>query len=375
MKIKNISCDVCGEKFNFEGDLYRHIHKEMQIGGVPINVWTPNYTLSKENQLMVHKNKKGIFKFQKYLPNINVQISLNEGNTPLISLKNINDKYKADIFIKDETINPSGSFKDRGTALLVSFAKFLRKKKIAIPSSGNAAISLCLYCKSVGIDPVLFIPKNISLSKRQFLEQFSEVILKQDLVACYEDFFKFCNCNKDIYNGFPPSNIAYLQGLKTLSYEIFLQLGRAPDWIVIPCGGGGNFLAQYIAFKDLLEMGLINKLPKFVSVQIKGADPITVGFNEKKFNDLVVLDNPVFSEAESIASDTCFNYFKIMNILRKSLGIAVSVTDQEIKKYQEEFNRFAFSSLSIFAALEKIKKYLKNGETIILVATAKNENR
>jgi len=147
---------------------------------------------------------------------------------------------------------------------------------------------------------------------------------------------------------------------------------KLPDWIVIPCGSGGNIVSQYQACLDLLDLGVISKLPKFVSVQIEGADPITVGYNTQQMDKVLILDNMAESKAEGIASDTCFNYFKIINILRKTNGLALSVSDSEIDAIKS-YKHLEYTSLSVFAALNKLKSMVSKNETVVLIGTAGKE--
>jgi len=369
MKIKSISCDICKKEYDYPTGQKKHFHKEYEIGGVPINIWTPSYMLQKERELTV-KNEKGIFKYKKYLPNSRYEYSLDEGNTPLLRLKDFSLNYNFQIYLKDESRNPTGSFKDRGISLLVSDAKESGKKKIAIPSTGNAAISLTKYAMLANIESIVFTTKSISDEKLNALGKFSQVMPEKDLIKCYESFFEFCKKNKEVYNGFPVTSIPYSQGAKTMAYELYSSLGKAPDWMIIPCGSGGNIVSQYHGFKDLLDIGLIKKMPHFVSVQISGADPITKGYGKKHSEKIVVIKNPVKSKADAIASDTCFNYFKIMGILSKTNGLAVSVSDNEISNYSNKFGWLEFSSVSVFPAVEKIKRNIKENEDVVLIGTA-----
>lgn len=357
MKISYLSCDVCGYKAK---NAFEHEHRELEIGGVPMNIWTAVYSLP--TSLKSNQYSKGIMKFRDYIPfEIGNSISDKEGST---SLK----KLEENVFLKDESQNPTGSFKDRGSVMLISDALLSNKKKVAIPSTGNAAISLGYYAERAGLESIIFVPEDISKSKKSKIESRSTVIYNKDLIKSYEKFFEFCRSNASVYNGFPVINLPYLQGLKTMAYEIFLQIGT-PDWIVIPIGSGCNITAQYQGFKDINVMGLSNKLPRFIGVQIEGADPITQGYNKKQYGRVVILNEPVESKAKAIASDTCFNYFKIMNILKKTKGFAISVTDDEIERTKQA-PWLEFSSKSVFPALNKIKDVIKKEDVMVLIGTA-----
>lgn len=364
MKIRELYCDVCKKSFPFSKTIItNHLHSNLDIDGIPINFWTPFYDYSDSEKEILTKKWSS------------KDLTFGDGNTNLYKDNYLSNKYKSEIFIKDETTNSTGSFKDRGFPLLLADAINEDKNKIAIPSTGNAAISLCFYARKNNLTPLIFAPKNISQKKKEIITKYADVIFDNDIIESWNHFFSYCKNHQEIYNGFTVTNIPYQQGLKNIMLEIFLQLGnKIPDWIIIPCGSGGNFVSQYQACLDLKQMKFSKKLPKFVSVQIKGADPLTVGFNKKQYKEIVILKNIKKSKAEGIIADTCFNYFKIMDILKKTKGKAISVTDKEIDLLKNKENeKIEYTSLSVFAALEKLKPFIKKGEKVVLILTAKRK--
>jgi len=370
MKKLTLNCNVCSQSFNYPLTQPEHRHQDLEIGGVPINFWQAVYQLSVAD-LIVDNGVEGILRFRHMLPLEGAEIvSQGEGNTPLRKLDILSTG--ADILLKDESLNPTGSFKDRGMPFLIAEAKLLNKKKAAIPSTGNAGISFVTYANLANIEPVVFLPQDTPQAKIDMMKNNATLVFDRDLIQSYEHFFSFCRQAPDTYNGFPATNTAYIQGLKTAAYEIYMQLNcHSPDWVIIPCGSGGNIVSYFQGFQDLQRMGLIDKQPRFVPVQIEGADPITYGFEHQIRDRVPVLSNPVFSRAEAIASDTCFNYFKIQDILRATNGLAISVTDEQIDQ-DRSFDGLEFSSRSIFPALAKIQNLIKQGETVVLIGTAKN---
>ncbi len=369
MIIKSLYCDVCENLHSYPKGLENHRHSELEIGEVPMNIWTPLYDLPKEHSLQIDKNSRGVSKFSRYLPSDVEPVTSSECMTTTQAI----ECCGREVLIKNEGQNPTGSFKDRGMALLVGRSVYEDKNMVAIPSTGNAALSLSYYSRIAGIKPILFVPKDIPKGKIPD-EKMNDVIICDDLVDSYEKFFEFCRNNPKVYNGFPASDIFYLQGLKTLAYEVYLDMGNTvPDWIFLPCGSGGNIVSQYQGFKDLVDMGFSKKIPRFVSVQIEGADPITVG-HLKGSSNAVVLKDPVKSKAGAIASDTCFNYGKIMRILKATEGKAISVTDAEIEKSGTLSDYYEFSSRSVFAAFNKLKNDIKPDERVLLVGTARKRN-
>jgi len=366
MTIQMLSCDVCNynEPYSINPT---HEHPELELGGVPVNIWTPIYPLDRSQRLVVEDTKKGIDRFQALIPvSLDETVISNEGNTPLIKIDGA--------YLKDESHNPTGSFKDRGIAALVSEAVYHGVKRIAVPSTGNAAISLGYYGNRAGIETIVFIPTNTPEEKVKQIRKNSEIIRDPDLIESYEHFFRFCKKNTDVHNGFPSNNIAYLQGLKTTAYELFMQLGKTiPDYVIVPVGSGGNIVGIYYGFRDLVKIGVSDKMPHLVTVQLEGADPITQGFRKNQREDLLVLDLLPETRAEAIASDTCFNYFKILNILSETDGTAISVNEDEIDN-SPEYN-LEYSSRSVFAGLEKLlraNKTINELGNVVLIGTASN---
>lgn len=369
MEIQGLRCDVCKKNFPFTGATFKsHLHTELNIDGIPVNFWSPVCIFS-------HLEKKMVGLDFKCVPNYLNPKFFGEGGTNLYKEDKLSNKYGCEILFKDESTNPTGSFKDRGFPLLLADVLYQKKNKVALPSTGNAAISLCFYARKYNVVPLIFSPNTISESKKRIISQNAEIIFDEDIVQSWNHFFAYCRKNKDIYNGFTVTNIPYQQGLKSIMFEIFWQLGRKmPDWVIVPCGSGGNLVSQYEACLNLYSLGLTKKIPRFVSVQIEGGDPLTIGFNKKQYKKAIVINNIKTSKAEGIISDTCFNYFKIMNILRKSRGMAVSVSDKDIDLLDNKKNqKYEYTSLSVLAALNKLKPFLKKKEKVVLILTAKRK--
>jgi len=330
-----------------------------------VNIWTPEYDLNWDCELKVDGTKRGINRFSHLLPvSLDERVVSDEGCTPLVKMDGF--------YLKDESENPTGSFKDRGIAALVSEAKRHGVKRIAIPSTGNAAISLGYYGGRAAIETFVFVPVDTSTEKLNQIKENSEIITDKDLIESYEHFFRFCRKDTSIHNGFPANNVAYLQGLKTIAYELFMQLGGSiPDHVLVPVGSGGNIVGLYYGFQDLIRMGVSERMPYLVSVQLSGADPITQGIDKGKTTELFVLDSVPESRAEAIASDTCFNYFKIISLIRETRGLSISVSDEEIEAV-DSYPDLEYSSRAVFPAFEKLKKRTTELGSVVLIGTGKN---
>lgn len=355
-----IKCDICDSVFSYPYNISQHKHPEYELGGVPANVWT----LICEGE--INETKKGSNLFRYFNCDfISSQISLGEGNTSLIEVEQ-------NLYIKDESTNPTGSFKDRGMPFLMNEALYSGKKKIAICSTGNAAISLIQYAKAYGVKPIVFVPKDLPKKKREMLDA-DEIHYSENIITCFEDFFAFCEENEDVFNGFLSTDPAYIMGLASLSYEIYDQLNETvPDYIFLPCASGGNIVAQFSGWKRMLDKGEIKRMPRFVFVQIEGGNPVQQGFEHKQRDKLYVIEEPADSKT-ILSSDTCFNYFKIYEMLEDKHAIACSIQDSDIDKLDMELKmKYDYTSLSVIAAFEKMKNELKENEKAVLIMTAKN---
>ena len=198
-----IQCDICKRYFIYPFEQNTHRHKNMEFDGVPVNFWSKIEDL-KEFILKRQANEVGIFQYKAcfQIPIIK-KISLNEGNTPLVP-------YSKIIYLKDESKNPTGSFKDRGMPLLMNEALCHKKSKIAIVSTGNAAISMCQYARKYGLQSVVFVPKDLRKEKMDALNA-DELYLSENIIQSFEDFFIYCRKN-NVFNGYLSSNSSYLSG-------------------------------------------------------------------------------------------------------------------------------------------------------------------
>lgn len=358
MKLK---CDICEREFSYPYELNHHKHSNLELDGVPVNFWT--LIIEKEkNRINKYNN---IFKYCDY-PFVKKHLSLGEGNTPLIELKK-------GLYIKDESVNPTGSFKDRGMPLLMNEALYFKKDKIAICSTGNAAISLINYSKKYKLKSIVFVPKDISEKKKEELSNSSKIYYSDNIIKCFEDFFEYCNSNDEVFNGFLSTNQSYFLGLGTISYEIFEQLNYSvPDYIFIPCASGGNVVAQYNVWKKLLSEGLISRMPKLIFVQIEGGNPIEQGFKKRIQDELYIIKDPIESKT-ILSSDTCFNYFKIYKMIEEGSVIPISISDNDINNLDyEDKNKYDFTSLAALSAYKKFKDKIDENEIVVVIMTAKN---
>lgn len=355
-----IVCSICKKEMDYPFEQICHRHPELELDLVPPNFWNIKDYLP-EFEIKFSSDGKIIF------PKVRKETKFKAGNTPLI-------KYDDNIFLKDESVNPTGSFKDRGMENLMNEVITHKKKSISIVSCGSGAISAIFYAREYGIKSIVFVHKGISKSSLAQIENADKVFYSKDFVTSYKDFMKYSLKHKDVFWGFLNTNISYMLGLRSMSYEIIRDMKTVPDVVIIPCGSGMDIVAQNLAFREMFNAGIISKIPKIGVVEIIGGNPIKQGF-EKKIDGWLNIIDPIDSNT-ILSNDTCFNYKKIYDMASRDEAFFISVSDKQIDKFilkHPEFKaKYDYTSISAMAALDEYKKTSK--EKIVVVLTCKNRN-
>lgn len=316
----------------------------------------------------------GLDRFLPLLPNRKFSITLGEGNTPLLHFKKFGARYGLkNLFVKNETGNPTGCFKDRETAVGINVELERGTKKIAIVSSGNAAISAVAYSNKAGIECVCHIPETTSQGKKRLLQIFGAKF--QLHKGDYEDIYRKVidsHLREDRTVNFTAGKYVYREeGNKTIAFEIFEQLIGVPDTVVVPIGNGSLLFGVYKGFWELLQMEKIQKLPRMIGVQIAGFSPVAEALRQGK--DFVALPNMADSIAEGgIAARESYCSPKAIRAIKETNGVVIEITDADLVHVLKELvtdESFVVepTSLAPFAALSRIKS--KPNETIVCVAT------
>ncbi len=271
-------------------------------------------------------------------------VSLGEGFTPMLPSREF-----PNAFIKEEGLNPTGSFKARGMSAAVTMAKAYGLKKLAAPSAGNAASALAAYSAAAGLEAHIFMPKDVPLANRVECESYgADVTLVDGLIS---DCARMVAERKEKEGWFDVSTLKEpfrVEGKKTMGYEIAEQLGwKLPHGIIYPTGGGVGLLGMWKAFGEMEALGWIgSERPKMVAVQSSGCAPIVKAWDEHKPT------SEFWKDASTLASGLrvpkAYGDYLILEILKKSVGIAVAATDAEI---MEAFRHWARVE-GIFAAPE-----------------------
>lgn len=259
-------------------------------------------------------------------------ISLGEGMTPLVSANRLGREWQLDsLYIKDEGVIPSGTFKSRGAAVGISKAKELGIARIAMPTNGNAGAAWALYAARAGIGATIVMPSSAPvLPRNECALSGADLYLVDGLIS---DAGKIIGRAVQTYGWFDASTLKEpyrIEGKKTMGLEIVEQLGwKVPDVILYPTGGGVGLIGIYKALKELQAIGWIGeKLPRLVAVQSAGCAPIVKAWEEKK------RESAFWENAQTVAFGItvpkALGDFLVLEAIYDTDGCAVCVDDTEI---------------------------------------------
>jgi threonine synthase len=286
---------------------------------------------------------RSLWRYAEVLPSAE-PVSLGEGFTPLLP-----SREYPNVFIKDEGLNPTGSFKARGLSVAVTMAKHYGLEKLAIPSAGNAAGALAAYAAAAGLEAHIFMPKDVPLANRIESEHYGAYVTLVD--GLIGDCARRVAERKDKEGWFDVSTLKEpfrLEGKKTMGYEVAEQLGwRMPQGIIYPTGGGVGMIGMWKAFDELEQLGWIGpERPRMVSVQSSGCAPIVKAWDEGKPTS--EMWSNAATRAAGLRVPKAYGDYLILDILGRSGGVAIAVTDEEIMDALREWARVE----GIFAAPE-----------------------
>jgi len=277
-------------------------------------------------------------------------VSLGEGGTPLLRAGRLAERGDfSDLWIKDESGNPTGSFKARGLSAAVSKAKELGHTKIALPTAGNAGGAAAAYAAKAGMECHVFMPEDTPALFRIECERYgAQVTLVPGLIdACGRRVAE--NAAREGWHDVSTLKEPYrVEGKKTMGYELAEDFGwELPDAVIYPTGGGTGLIGMWKAFEEMEELGWIGrKRPRMISVQATGCAPIAKAFAEGK------PASEKWENARTYASGLrvpkAFADFLILRDIRESKGDAVAVSDEEMRLACEEMG----AAEGLFAAPE-----------------------
>jgi threonine synthase len=282
-----------------------------------------------------------MWRYAEVLPELSADekpVTLGEGFTPMLPSRQFSNVY-----IKDEGLNPTGSFKARGMSAAVTMAKHYGLKKLAAPSAGNAGGALAAYAAAAGIEAHIFMPKDVPLANRMECDYYgAHVTLVDGLISdcgrMVAERIREDEWPKNRDGWFDVSTLKEpfrVEGKKTMGYEIAEQLNwKLPQAIVYPTGGGVGMIGMWKAFDEMEELGWIgSERPKMITVQAAGCAPIVKAWETGK-SASGIWGSESWPNAATFAAGLrvpkAYGDYLILDILERSHGTAITASDEEI---------------------------------------------
>jgi threonine synthase len=374
--VTHLECALCGRQYE-SGRVYN-----LCFCGAPLLV---RYDLRRAAETMVRERMSSrpptLWRYREVLPVTDDAsiLCLGEGFTPLIHAQRLGKRLGLpNLYLKDESLNPTGSFKARGLAVAVSMANELGLPKLAIPSAGNAGGALAAYAGHGGVEAAVFMPADTPIVNRQ------ECALLGAKVVLVPGSIKDCGreMKEQLKGGewFDVSTLREpyrLEGKKTMAYEVVEQLeGRVPQAMIYPTGGGTGLIGMWKAFDEMEDLGWIRSArPRMFSVQAQGCAPIVRAFAQGR--DRAEEWEAPQTVASGLRVPSAIGDFLMLRAIRESRGSALAVPDSEMLRGMRELaeSEGVLTSPEGGATLAALKKLLADGflaghESIVLFLTA-----
>jgi threonine synthase len=352
-------CAECNKEFSLEENIWK-----CACGGLLDVDFPPHFPIHK-----IRQRKPTMWRYREAIPiseDRNI-ISFDEGFTPLIQV----DFGRRIVWIKQDHLFPTGSYKDRGASVLISKVKELGIPNVVEDSSGNAGCAIAAYCAKARIECQIFVPEDTSAGKLAQIQFYGAQLDK--IPGSREDTARAVlrAAEKDYYASHC-WNPFFFQGTKTFAFEVCEQLGwKSPDSVVVPVGNGTLLLGAFIGFNELLNAGTIRKIPKIIGVQSARCAPIYKAFKED-LGEIPKIDKEN-TLAEGIAIAEPIRGKQILEAVKKSKGEFIIVDDLEIKKSLRHLCKKGFyvepTSAATTAGLSKYLEISNPDEIIVSVFT------
>jgi threonine synthase len=306
-------------------------------------------------------------------------VTLGEGFTPLLRARRLGATVGLDnLYVKDESLNPTNSFKARGQSAAVTRAKYLGARTLSVPSAGNAGNALAAYAACAGLEAKVFLPRDVKPPfERECVLYGADVTLVDGLITDAGRIAAERGAPLGWYDVSTLKEPYRIEGKKTMAYELAEQLEwQWPDWIIYPTGGGTGMVGMWKAFEELEQIGWMPKTrrPRMVSVQADGCAPIVRAFEQG--SEKAALWEQAATIADGLRVPKAIGDFLILRAIRDSGGTAVSVSDQSMIDAMLEIGRTEGISAAPEggAALAAVKHLVQSGlidrkETVVLFNT------
>jgi len=291
-------------------------------------------------------------------------VSLGEGSTPLLYAKRLGEKIAiANLYLKNDTVLPTGSLKDRSNSVGMSVGRELGFATASVISTGNAAASVAAYAAAAGIQSVVMVPKGTAASKIIQAQAYGATVVVVNGRFDYEvaDLYKKAVVEFGWYDCL--SSNPYRVGKKSYAYELVDQLdGAVPDWLIHPTAGGTGILRMWQGFKEFQSLGWIDHMPKLVAAQSAAAAPFVAAMVNDSATFTAVEAQETVAESIQVGNPSALGD-RALAALRESRGTAVALSDEHILEAQALTGRLAgiFAEPAGAISVAAAKKMRQNG--------------
>jgi len=368
--VARLRCSKCGRTYTPHD---RVLTCERDEGRLDVE-YEYDSLVSEVNRDLFERRRGGLWKYRELLPIDNEQniVTLGEVQTPLLTCQRLGKLLGLrNLYVKDETKNPTASFKDRPMTVGVSKAVELGFDTVASASSGNAAAALAAYSARAGLACYTFVPEMASPGKIAQLNMFgAHVVRLRGLESGVDPTVTMLKLVCERFGWYPcpsfgPFNPYQAEGPKTMSYEIIEQLGwKPPDWVFAGVGAGGLLAGNWKGYREFKRLGFVEGLPRMVAVQSTGCAPVVRAFEEKMDPQNITPWEHPDSIATGLLDPYPWDGDAALKALRESSGTAVRVSNEEIIEAQRMLAKMegVFAEPSGVAALAGLVKLKNEGK-------------
>lgn len=357
--MNNLICPSCQKRFPLPERVWK-----CSCGGVLDIEFSPSFPIEK-----IRQRNLSIWRYREAIPldaDQNI-ITLAEGFTPLIPLNFLGKK----VWVKQEHLFPTGSYKDRGASVLVSKMKELGINEVVEDSSGNAGCAIAAYCARAKIKCEIFVPQDTSPAKLAQIQAYGAKV--RLIPGSREDTAQATlKAAEKIYYASHSWNPFFFQGTKTMAFEICEQLGwQSPDVVILPVGNGTLLLGCFFGFQDLRQAGIIDKIPRLIGIQAANCAPLYLAWREHSTDIPFITKKETWAEGIAIAAPVRGK--QILRAIKETSGSIMLVEEEEIIKALIDISHRGFyiepTAAATMAGVHKYVPHSPPGETIVSVFT------
>jgi threonine synthase len=353
----SVRCSRCGRVYNDDAMRFR-----CACGGVLDLVFEPHF-----DPAAVAGRPHDLWRYREVLPVGAGIVTMGEGCTPLLSVA----LSGVTLLVKQEQLFPTGSYKDRGAALLISHFRELGVDRAVEDSSGNAGCAVAAYAARAGIACDIYVPSETSPAKTAQIEAYGATLhriagTRENTAEAALEAAASCAYASHVYNPW------FLQGTKTFAYEVAEQLGwRAPDTLVLPAGNGTLLLGAFIGFREMRQAGIVDHMPRLIAVQAAVCAPLADAFARGSQEPAEVRATHTAAEGIAIASPA--RGAQVMAAVRATGGSFLTVSEPEVAQSLAECCRNGWfvepTSAAVIAGACRYAGTATAGETIVTAFT------